>query len=278
VTIAIVVVCIAMLVTGVALTARWFGTPLLSPPEPQNGTAGRSALRVLWWFGLAAAAGGATGLLVVGAGGRLAMRLLAVTAGGDVQGAVTEADEIIGDITLDGTIGFMLFVGIGGGVATGLLYIALQRFLPAGRFLGLWFGTLLLVWFATRIEPLRTNNEDFDLVGPSWLALTVFTVLALVQGMAVTAFASRWSQTQPMLGLSWRSFRYLPLVPILLIFVVDAIIIVCIIIAILVEKFGRGIAQSTKVTVAGRVLVLLFVLVALPGFVGSVVDIAQRGQ
>jgi hypothetical protein len=32
------------------------------------------------------------------------------------------------------------------------------------------------------------------------------------------------------------------------------------------------------VTVAGRVVVLLLVLVALPGFVGSVVDIAQRGQ
>src|SRR4051812_16277935 len=159
-----------MLASGIAFTARWFGTPLAPPPAPADGTAGRSALRVLWWFGLAAAAGGATGLLVVGAGGRLVMRLLAVTAGSGAQGALTEADEVVGDITLGGTLGFMIFVGIGGGVLTGLLYVAGQRFLPAGRFIGLWFGTLLIVLLATRIEPLRPNNEDFDLVGPPWLA------------------------------------------------------------------------------------------------------------
>src|SRR4051812_42115826 len=103
-----------MLASGIALTARWFGTPLATPPAPADGTAGRTALRVVWWFGLAAAAGGATGLLIIGAGGRLAMRLLAVTAGSDAQGALTEADEIVGKITLSGTLGFMIFVGIGG--------------------------------------------------------------------------------------------------------------------------------------------------------------------
>ena len=40
------------------------------------------------------------------------MRLLAVTGGDDAQGRITEADEVVGSIELDGTIGLYLFGGI----------------------------------------------------------------------------------------------------------------------------------------------------------------------
>src|SRR5437588_756768 len=170
----IMVICGLMLVAGIALTVRWYGTTIAPPPAESDGTAARSALRVLWWTALAFAAGTTTGLLIVGAGGRLVMRVLAVTAGDGAQGATTEAEEIVGEITVGGTIGFMIFVGMGAGVFSAVLYAVVQRFLPGGRMRALWFGALLLVVLATRIEPLRTNNKDFDLVGPAWLSITLF--------------------------------------------------------------------------------------------------------
>ncbi len=273
---AIIVVCGLMLIAGIAVTVRWFGMPIGAPPADVDGTAGRAALRVLWWTALAFAAGATTGLLIVGAGGRLAMRLLAVTAGSGAEGLSTEAEEIVGEITFGGTLGFMLFVGIGAGVFSAVLYAVVQRFLPGGRMRGLWFGALLLVLLATRIEPLRTNNEDFDLVGPAWLAITLFSTLALAQGIAVATVMNRWSHTQPMLNRSRRAFRYLPVVPFLLLPFIDIMLFVVILVAIGIEKYGSRLSQSSVVTTVGRVVLGVVVLVVLPGFVSSIADIAER--
>ena len=37
------------------------------------------------------------------------MRLLAVTAGDAAQGRITEADQLVGAISVDGTMGFVIF-------------------------------------------------------------------------------------------------------------------------------------------------------------------------
>ncbi len=52
------------------------------------------------------------GFLVPGLGGRLFMRVLAATSGSGAQGRLTEADEVVGDITFDGSLGFVIFVGL----------------------------------------------------------------------------------------------------------------------------------------------------------------------
>jgi hypothetical protein len=105
--------------------------------------------------------------------------MLAVTAGEGAQGRITEADEVVGRITVDGTIGFVVFTALFFGLATGVVYMLVRRWLPAGRLGGLAYGALLLLIAATRIEPLRADNPDFDLVGPSWLALLGFAALVL---------------------------------------------------------------------------------------------------
>jgi hypothetical protein len=274
-TIAIVTGCVLLLAWGLVLTVRWSSLAVERAPRTSERGAGIAALRTLWWFALAAAAGGATGLLIMGAGGRLAMRLLAVTAGSDAQGAITEAEEIVGEITFGGTLGFFIFVGLLGGAFTGVLFVAVQRWLPAGRFKGLWFGALLFMCFATRIEPLRTNNEDFDLVGPSWLAISVFGVLALVQGAAVASFTARWSRTQPLLT-SWRAIpRYLPLVPYLLLFVITIGIAIAAGVNGIVDRL-RSDAPDRRVTIAGWVVLIAVVLLALPGALSSLSEIAGR--
>ena len=274
---AVVLVCGLMLAGGLALAVRWSAVSAAPPPGPPDGRIRTAALRCLWWIALATAAGASTGILVIGAGGRLAMRLLAVTAGDDAQGRLTEADEVVGDISVDGTIGFILFIGLFGGLLTGLLYIAVRRWLPSGRAHGLWFGVLLAVLLSTRIEPLRTNNEDFDLVGPAWVSITVYSALALAQGAAVAAFVDRWSQTQPLLTTPRAALRYLPMVPFLLLVPYTVGVIVVVLVAVVLNALGvRDGWHRRSVDIAGRVALGALALIALPSFVVAIADIIDR--
>lgn len=79
-------------------------------------------------------------------------------------------------------------------------YLLIRRWLPGGRLGGLAFGGVLLVVAATRIEPLRKGNPDFDIVGPGWLSIVVFAALVVAQGMCVAAVAGRYSRVLPLLS------------------------------------------------------------------------------
>src|SRR5207245_616258 len=116
-----------------------------------------------------------TAIIVVGPGARLAMRLLAVTAGAGAQGHKTEADEIVGRISVGGTIGIFIFVGLFAGFVSALTFMVVRRWLPSGRLGGIALGVVLLVVMGSRIEPLRANNSDFDLVGPPRLSITIYS-------------------------------------------------------------------------------------------------------
>ncbi|MEP6666260.1 MAG: hypothetical protein ABJA81_07430, partial [Nocardioidaceae bacterium] len=70
--------------------------------------------------------GALCGVFVVGVLGRLAMRLLAVTSSDQVQGAVTDDDEIVGVISLEGTLSLGVF-GILAGATGGLVYLWVRR-------------------------------------------------------------------------------------------------------------------------------------------------------
>jgi hypothetical protein len=271
----VIATCGAMLIGGVVLTARWSGL-VLTPPAVREG-GGQAALRALWWVGLGTASGAASGALIIGAGGRVIMRLLAVTAGDHAQGGITEADATVGEITVGGTIGFLVFVGLLLGALTGLLFVALHWWLPAGRAAGACFGVLLLVLLASRVEPLRTNNEDFDLVGPAWLSISLFALLGPLQGMAVAAFAARWSRTQPLLTSLRAVPRYLPMVPILLGGLPALLLALLIGSAVAAEKLRlRERIARRAVIFGGRAILVAVLFSALPGFVTAVSDIAGR--
>jgi hypothetical protein len=89
--------------------------------------------RYLWYLTLAISAGVGAGILAAGAGSRLVMRLLVVTAGPDAQGRITEADQVVSRISLDGTLGFTVFTGLFFGAASGAAYLLVRRWLPGGR-------------------------------------------------------------------------------------------------------------------------------------------------
>jgi hypothetical protein len=152
----------------------------------------------LWYLTVAVTSGLGAGILAAGAGGRLVMRLLAVTAGADAQGRITEAEQLVGRITVDGTLGFVVFTALLFGLASGLVYVLVHRWLPAGWGGGLAYGVLLLVVAGTRLEPLRRDNPDFDLVGPGWLAVATFAALVVFHGLLVAALDGRLSRAVPL--------------------------------------------------------------------------------
>src|SRR5512133_2441024 len=103
----VIVVCLALVLAGLVAVLRWGGLAVGPPPAPGPDAAsptdpppvGLVVRRYLWYLVVAVASGATAGILAAGAGGRLVMRLLAVTAGADAQGRITEAEEIVGRIT-----------------------------------------------------------------------------------------------------------------------------------------------------------------------------------
>jgi len=284
----VIVVCIALVLVGLVAVVRWGGLAVEPPPTSRPAGAGPTdpppvslvVRRYLWYLAVALLSGAAAGILAAGAGGRLVMRLLAVTAGADAQGRITEAEEIVGRITVDGTIGFVVFTGLFFGPVSAAAYLLLRRWLPAGRAGGLAFGALLLVVAGTRLEPLRRANPDFDLVGPGWVSVVAFTMLVLFHGMLVAALAGRLSRAVPLLAARPGAIAvHAPLL--LLVLPGPSVALVLIIVGVLVVLASRipsvvAAWHDRRLLVLGRLGLALITLVALPGFTMAVVDILGR--
>jgi hypothetical protein len=285
---AVIILCIALVLAGLVAVVRWGGLAVEPPPRSRPDGAGPTdpppvslvVRRYLWYLTVALISGAAAGILAAGAGGRLVMRLLAVTAGADAQGQITEAQEIVGRITVDGTLGFVVFTGLFFGPVSGAAYLLLRRWLPAGRAGGLAFGALLLVVAGTRLEPLRRSNPDFDLVGPGWVSVAAFTVLVVFHGMLVAALAGRLSRAVPLLAARPGAIAvHAPLL--LLVLPGPSVALVLIIVGVLVVLASRIPAvvaawHDRRLLVLGRVTLALITLVALPGFTMAIVDILGR--
>jgi hypothetical protein len=281
----VIVGCIALVLAGLAAVVRWGGLPVEPPPTPAPPTpadpadpppAGLVIRRYLWYLLLALVAGATAGILAAGAGGRLVMRLLAVTAGADAQGQLTEAEEIVGRISVDGTVGFVLFTGLFFGPVSAAGYLLVRRWLPAGLAAGLAYGGLLLVIAGTRVEPLRRANPDFDLVGPGWVAVAAFATLVVFHGMLVAALAGRLSRALPLLAA--RPGAIAVHAPLLLVLPAPSVALVLVLVGallVLVSRIPRVVAawQARRLVTLGRVALAVAALVAFPGFASAVVDI-----
>jgi hypothetical protein len=108
----LIAACAALVAVGIVIVVRWGSRPPADDAEP--GFAGW-----LRYGGGALAAGAVAGLPAAGPGGRLVMRPLALTSP-DAEGEFTEAGETIGEITVDGTLGFVIFTGLAAGLLVAL--------------------------------------------------------------------------------------------------------------------------------------------------------------
>ncbi len=284
-----------MLVVGIVFTLWWSGIAYrpwdpLSVDDIDHGETHNvpplvrtTVLRYLRGVAVALVGGFWAGALVTGPAVRLIMRLLAVTAGDDAQGRVTEADEVVGRIELDGTIGLYLFGGILPGLMSGAIYVLIRRFLPAGRLGGVVFGLLHLVIAATRIDPLRPDNPDFDLVGPGWLSVTTFGLTCVLHGMAVVAIANRYSTSLPP-AANTRAAWIRVLAPLALpaVFVVIPVVAATLILGLaLTIVFSRivpavRVAHSRGALLTGRAALCVAALALLPGTIIDLHDVVVR--
>jgi hypothetical protein len=282
----VIVGCIVLVVVGLLAIVRWGGLAVQPPPAPPDDDtvpADRPPVslvvrRYLWYLTLAISAGVGAGILAAGAGGRFAMRLLAVTAGPTAQGRITEADQVVGRISAEGTLGFIVFTGLFFGAASGAAYLLLRRWLPGGRTGGVAFGALLLVLAGTRLEPLRPGNPDFDLVGPGWVSVAAFAALVLFHGMLLAALAGRLSRAVPLLALTPRAIiAHVPLLLLALgsVALVAAIVGVAVVAASQVPAVA-GVWRDRRLVTAGRVILSLVALAALPSFARAITDILGR--
>lgn len=142
-------------------------------------------------------------ILVPGMGGRLLMRLLAATSGDRAQGRLTDAEEIVGDVTFGGTLAFVIFIGLVGGLMSLGLFVLLRRWMPVRSvFAGLaaaGIGGGLLARPSGLIDP---DNRDFRILSPTWLAIACAVAVIVLYGMLLVALVDRWATTWPPPGRS----------------------------------------------------------------------------
>lgn len=160
---------------------------------------------------------GVAGALVGGIGSRLAMRIAALAAP-EVRGSLTEGGNVVGEITLAGTVGLMLFAGIGSAILGAGAYTVARPWLPRGTAArGLVFGVSLLAFMGSAV--IDPANADFVLLGDRLLNVTVFSALFVAFGLVASAsIAVLDARMTPASALSPKAWTFtlvgaLPVVP-----------------------------------------------------------------
>lgn len=178
--------------------------------EPQRGVTGalldeaRSAVA-------AGVAGATAGVLVAGIGGRLLMRVSMLVADGPVQGRLTENGNRIGEFTLEGTIGLLIFGGLLTGLIAGIYWYAIRPSLrllgraelPAAALAAVALGGSLI------IDP---ENRDFIILEPAAVQVALFVALVGLTGFATAVFDRLFERVLP--RRAGALFVYLPMLAI----------------------------------------------------------------
>ncbi|QYF90689.1 hypothetical protein [Arthrobacter sp. PAMC25284] len=298
--VAVVVGCTVLLLGGVSVVVLWGSQRIREPldetsldvqleivhtraerTEARTEAKLRAFRRYFWWADVVSFSALVSAVLAAWPGGRLAMRVLALTSPDAAQGRLTEADFIVGFPTIEGSLALLLFAGLPAGYCAALLYVVLRRWLPPGRWAGPLLGVLILVWLGALVDPLRADNIDFDIVEPGWLAVALFGGLAVLHGAVVAAAAGWWSERVPLWG--GKSFKnYLPLFlgcvafpPAGLAVGIGAILLLIWMSVIPVSRL-RSNRQSRVPAWVGAGAVVLASAAALPVFVGAVISITSR--
>jgi hypothetical protein len=160
------------LVTTGAPTTTFDGRPAVSP-----------AGEVLRDIARGGIAGIIVGLLVAGLGGRLVMRLATILHE-DTVGISTENGEVIGSITLNGTLALMTFGGLGMGLLAGTIWVIVSPWIP-GRGLARALVTALAA-VALGTPPLvQRTNTDFVVLDHDPMVVVLLVGLVGLVGFSI---------------------------------------------------------------------------------------------
>jgi hypothetical protein len=151
-------------------------------PARSRGDAMASRLREA---AIVVAGAGIAGVLVGGLGSRLVMRLAALAAP-EVRGTVTENGNIVGEITLEGTVALMIVAGLSSTVLGSGVFVVARPWLPRRTFpRGLVLGAFLLALTGTAV--VDAANADFVILDDRLLNVTMFSSLFLAVGLVASS-------------------------------------------------------------------------------------------
>jgi hypothetical protein len=197
-----------------------------------SGAARRVGVGVLGGF--------ATGLVIGGIGGRIAMFVLRLTSSATVIGLKTDDDFTIGRFS--GDTGFLLLFTAGLGVLGGLFYLMVRSWFPLERrplLTGIFGGVLGGALF------VRPGGVDFTLISPLPLAIAFFVALPAVYGAALSVLVERWLRQDSKLRRSWVGL--LGLIPLVFVSLVGPIGLLVILVLLGSWFVGRAIPSSIAV-------------------------------
>ena len=150
---------------------------------------------------IGALAGLVAGTIGLGVGFRVVMRIAAIAAGPEREGAITQNGNRVGDVTLGGTLE-LLAIGAFLGVVFGLVYVAVRPWLPwTGLARGAVFSVALWATFGSLV--MEGNNPDYHRFGPALLNVCTFSLLFAAYGLLVAPLADRLDRAFP----TWPAFR-----------------------------------------------------------------------
>ena len=118
------------------------------------------------------------------------MRVLAVTSGDAVQGAFSDDAEEIGQITAEGTIGFILIAGMFFGAIGGWLYALLRPILPADRRRRSLACAVVAAAIGASVL-VKPGSRDFAILRPLWLVVALFVAIPFLFGLVLPMVAER---------------------------------------------------------------------------------------
>lgn len=125
------------------------------------------------------------GFVVLGGGLRLLMRLAAMLTETGGHRMVTDNGNVVGDVTLEGTLAIMVFVGIPFGAMGGIVLMVVRPWLPASG----WWRSIVAgaIGFAVASSTVldRGDNPDYKRFGILGLNVCLFTILPVLFGIAV---------------------------------------------------------------------------------------------
>ena len=159
-------------------SSRWASPPTHLPAS------WRELTRFIFTVGLA---GIGAGLLVGGVGGRLVMRASSLLSP-DVSGTGVRSEQgfRVGEVTLAGSIEFVVFIGIFTGLF-GAVYFAITRpwLMWAGKWHGAVFGLLLFAIGSAASDVLNPDNIDFVVLDNIPVIVLLFVALFILFGVTI---------------------------------------------------------------------------------------------
>jgi hypothetical protein len=157
---------------------------------------------------IGAIAGILVGMLVLGGGARLFMRISAMFSGAQQQGAMTENGNAVGEITLDGTLALLIFVGATFGLIAGIAVMAIRPWLPAAGPMRYLVTGAIGFAVAGPIVLEGGENTDYRRFGILGLNICLFTTLPFLFGVAVVPVIDwldrRISPSLPGVSRGWK--------------------------------------------------------------------------